>query len=141
MTLMVPYLSAALGVRVTLKDVSHHGNVTFLHCPVEGSLSILMEKDKVNNFKKAQIKCCAEKVFINCSSMCSSLKPVVVFLDTIHAEKFTLPRKQEGEHKKASSFCLILTRPAVMNDKTGAPTCPLISISAYLFSRARTIST
>lgn len=80
-------------------------------------------------------------VFFNCSSMCSSLKPVVVFLDTIHAEKFTLPRKQEGEHKKASSFCLILTKPAIMNDKTGAPTCPLISISAYLFSRARTIST
>lgn len=49
MTLMVPYLSAALGVRVTLKDVSHHGNVTFLHCPVEGSLSILMEKDKVSH--------------------------------------------------------------------------------------------
>lgn len=150
MTLMVPYLSAALGVRVTLKDVSHHGNVTFLHCPVEGSLSILMEKDKVshglkketiNNFKRAQIKCCAEKVFFNCNCMCSSLKPVVVFLDTINAEKFTLPRKQEGEHKKASSFCLILTRPAVMNDKTGVPTCPLISISAYLFSRARTIST
>lgn len=36
------YLGAALSVRVTLKDVSHHGNVTFLHCPVEGSLSILM---------------------------------------------------------------------------------------------------
>lgn len=36
------YLRAALGVRVTLKDVSHHGNVAFLHCPVEGSLSILM---------------------------------------------------------------------------------------------------
>lgn len=49
MTSMVPYLSAALGVRVTLKDVSHHGNVTFLHCPVEGSLSILMEKDKVSH--------------------------------------------------------------------------------------------
>lgn len=42
MILAVLYLSAALGVRVTLKDVSHHGNVTFLHCPVEGSLSILM---------------------------------------------------------------------------------------------------
>lgn len=42
MILVVQYLSAALGVRVTLKDVSHHGNVTFLHCPVEGGLSILM---------------------------------------------------------------------------------------------------
>lgn len=42
MIVVVLYLSAALGVRVTLKDVSHHGNVTFLHCPVEGSLSILM---------------------------------------------------------------------------------------------------
>lgn len=42
MILVVLYLSAALGVRVTLKDVSHHGNVTFLHSPVEGSLSILM---------------------------------------------------------------------------------------------------
>ena len=42
--LKVPYLSAALGVRVTLQDVSHHGSVTFLHCPVEGSLSILKWK-------------------------------------------------------------------------------------------------
>lgn len=42
MILVVLYLSAALSVRITLKDVSHHGNVTFLHCPVEGSLSILM---------------------------------------------------------------------------------------------------
>lgn len=41
MVLMVLYLSAALSVRVTLKDISHHDNVTFLHCPVEGSLSIL----------------------------------------------------------------------------------------------------
>ena len=38
------YLSAALSIRVTLQDVSHHGSVTFLHCPVEGSLSILKWK-------------------------------------------------------------------------------------------------
>lgn len=42
--LSVPYLSAALGVRITLQDVSHHGSVAFLHCPVEGSLSILIWK-------------------------------------------------------------------------------------------------
>lgn len=42
--LVVLYLGAALSVRVTLEDVSHHGNVTFLHCPVEGSLSILIKK-------------------------------------------------------------------------------------------------
>lgn len=37
------YLGGALGVRVALQNVSHHGSVTFLHCPVEGSLSILMK--------------------------------------------------------------------------------------------------
>lgn len=44
MIVVVLYLSAALGVRVTLKDVPHHGNVAFLHCPVEGGLSILMSR-------------------------------------------------------------------------------------------------
>lgn len=44
--LAVPYLGAALSVWVALQDVSHHGGVTFLHCPVEGSLSILMGKEK-----------------------------------------------------------------------------------------------
>lgn len=41
------YLRAALCVRVTLQDVSHHRCVSFLHCPVEGSLSILKRKDFV----------------------------------------------------------------------------------------------
>lgn len=40
------YLGAALSVRVALQDVSHHGGVTFLYCPVEGSLSILMWKER-----------------------------------------------------------------------------------------------
>lgn len=40
------YLSAALCVRVTLQDVSHHGSITFLHCPVEGCLSILIQKQQ-----------------------------------------------------------------------------------------------
>lgn len=44
--LAVLYLGAALRVRVALQDVSHHGGVPFLYCPVEGSLSILMWKEK-----------------------------------------------------------------------------------------------
>lgn len=47
--LRVQYLRAALGVRVTLQDVSDHGSVAFLHCPVEGGLSILMWKVKTLN--------------------------------------------------------------------------------------------
>lgn len=57
--LQVPYLCAALSVWVALQDVSHHGGVTFLHCPVEGSLSILMWREKKSKwrlFMKNEIK-------------------------------------------------------------------------------------